>query len=81
MKTKSAVPPGGEPSGGVQGQPRPWMPVSVPEIRRLWGRLVLAVPHTVHHLLAWSQWRRWQQTIAPYSYDTRRAALAGAVAA
>ena len=53
------------------------MPLSVPEIRRLLWRLVLAVPQTVHHILAWSQWPRWHQTMAQYYHDKRRAALAG----
>jgi SRSO17 transposase len=46
--------PKGEQSAGVQGQPWPHIPLSVPEIRRLLWRLVLAMPPTVHHILAWS---------------------------
>ena len=35
-------------------------------MRRLLGRLVLAVPQTTRQILAWSQWRRWHQTLAQY---------------
>jgi hypothetical protein len=48
--------------------------------RRLW-RVVLAVPQTTRHILAWSQWRRWHQTIAQYDHYKRREALAVALAA
>jgi hypothetical protein len=55
--------------------------VSIPELRRLLWRLVLAVPQTARHILSWSQWRRWHQTIAQYYHYRRRQALVGAVAA
>jgi hypothetical protein len=55
--------------------------VSVPELRRLLWRFVLAVPQTVRHILAWSQWRRQHQTIAHYYHYKRREALVGAMAA
>jgi hypothetical protein len=55
--------------------------LSVPELRRLLWRLVLAVPHTVRHILAWSQWRRQHQTIAQYYHYKRRETLVGAMAA
>jgi hypothetical protein len=55
--------------------------VSVPELRRLLWRLVLVVPHTVRHMLAWSQWRRQHQCVAQYYHYKRREALVGAMAA
>jgi hypothetical protein len=72
---------GDEPSRSVQGQPRPPLPLSVPEVRRLLWRLVLAVRRTASHILAWSQWRRRHQTVAQYYHDTRREAWAGVWAA
>jgi hypothetical protein len=50
-------------------------PVSVPEIRRRLWRLVLALEQTVQHILAWSRWRRWHQTMSQYHHDRRRGAL------
>ena len=55
--------------------------MSIPELRRLLWRLVLAVPQTARHILRWSHWRRWHQTIAQYYHYRRRQALVGAVAA
>jgi hypothetical protein len=77
---KSLLPLGGEPAGGVQGQAWPLLPLSVPELRRLW-QLSLAVPPTAQQILAWSRWRRWHQAMAKYYHDKRREALAGIVAA
>jgi hypothetical protein len=57
-------PAGAEQSRSVQGEPRAPIPLSVPELRRLLWRLVLALQHTAEHILAWSQWRRWHQTAA-----------------
>jgi hypothetical protein len=45
----------------------------VPEIRRLFWRLVLAGQQTVAKLLAWSTWRRVHQGIAKYWHYKRRA--------
>ena len=55
--------------------------MSVPEMRRLLGRLVLAVEQTAHPILAWAHWRRWQQWMAKYDHDTRRGVAAGVLAA
>ena len=55
--------------------------MSVPELRRLVWRLVLAVPQTARHILAWSQWRRRHQTIAQDYHYKRREALVGTIAA
>jgi hypothetical protein len=44
----------------------------VPELRRLLWRLELAVQHTVDHILAWSHWRRWHQTVAKFWHYKRR---------
>jgi hypothetical protein len=38
----------------------------------------LAVPQTVHHILAWSHWRRWPQGLAQSDHYKRRDALAEA---
>jgi hypothetical protein len=53
----------------------------VPERRRLLWRLVLAVPYTARHILAWSQWRQHHQRIAQYYHYQRREVLIGAMAA
>jgi hypothetical protein len=41
----------------------------------------LAVPQTARHILGWSYWRRWHQTVATYYHYKRREALVGALAA
>jgi hypothetical protein len=46
----------------------------VPEVRRLFWRLRLAVQHTADHILAWSHWRRWHQTVAKFWHYKRRGA-------
>jgi hypothetical protein len=43
-------------------------------------QLVLAVEQTSRQILAWSQWRRWHQTIAQFYHYKRREALAQATA-
>jgi hypothetical protein len=43
--------------------------------------MVLVVEQTAHHLLAWSQWRRWHQSLAKYYHYKRRGALAELLAA
>jgi DNA-binding transcriptional regulator of glucitol operon len=48
--------------------------LSVPEIRRLLWRLVLALQQAAEHILAWSQWRRWHQTVAKMCHYKRRGA-------
>jgi SRSO17 transposase len=73
---KAGRPPGGKPFGGVQGQPRPHIPLSGPEIRRLLWRMVLGAQQTGHHIWAWSQWRRWHQGLATHYHDKHRGALA-----
>ena len=55
--------------------------MSVPEIRRRLGRLVLAVEQPAQPLRAWSRWRRWHQQLAQDYHDKRRGALLGLVAA
>jgi hypothetical protein len=44
-------------------------------MRRLLWRVVLAVPQTAHHLVAWSPWRRGHQASAQYAHDKRRGAM------
>jgi SRSO17 transposase len=60
------------PSTGVDSRAEPWVPLSVPEIRRLFGRLVLATRHTIGQILDWSAWRRWHQGVAQYYHRKRR---------
>src|SRR5205807_10606794 len=48
------------------------VPLSVPEIRRLFWRLVLALAPRVERILAWSRWRRVHQGIAKYWHYKRR---------
>jgi hypothetical protein len=43
--------------------------------------LLLAVPQTAHHILAWSRWRREYQAIAKYYHYKRRGAVVEALAA
>jgi hypothetical protein len=59
--------------GGLQGDARAGVPLSVREIRRLFWRLALATQQQVEQILAWSMWRRWHQSIAQYWYYRRRA--------
>ena len=78
---KAAAPSAGASTGGLQGQPRADLPLSVPEIRRLQWRLVLAVRQTARHILGWSRWRRGHQSVAYYDHDKGRKALAEVLAA
>jgi hypothetical protein len=57
------------------------MLLSVPEIRRLLWRVVLAVQQTAHHILAWSHWRRRHQAHATHDHDQRRGVAVDALAA
>lgn len=60
------------PAAGIDSRAEPWVPLSVPEIRRLFGRLVLATRHTIGQILDWSAWRRWHQGVAQYYHRKRR---------
>jgi SRSO17 transposase len=66
----AAPPPAGVPSGA-----EPWVPLRVPDIRRLFGRLVLATRHTIGQMLDWSAWRRWHQGVAQHYHYKRRSVL------
>ncbi len=44
-------------SGSLQSSAEPWVPLSVPEIRRLFWRLVLATKQTIGQMLDWAAWR------------------------
>src|SRR4051812_29753393 len=59
--------------GGIQGNAKASVLLSVSEIRRLFWRLVLATQQKVERILAWSRWRRWHQGIAQYWHYKRRA--------
>ena len=63
------------PSAGVDSRAEPWVPLSVPELRRLLWPLVLAVQRTAQHISAWSRWRRWHQSCARYYHYKQRGAL------
>jgi hypothetical protein len=62
-------------SGAIQSPAGTRIRLSVPEIRRLLWRVVLAVGHPAEHILAWSQWRRQHQAGAKYWHYKRRGAL------
>jgi len=70
---KNTAAPHPEQLGGMQGDARAGVPLSVSVIRRLFWRLVLATQQKVERILAWSTWRRWHQGIAQYWHDKRRA--------
>jgi hypothetical protein len=48
------------------------IPLTVPEVRRLLGRLFFPLPRSVVSVLAWSWWRRCQQARASISHAKRR---------
>jgi SRSO17 transposase len=52
----------------------PSLPIalSVPEVRRLLGRLLFPLAHSARAVLAWSWWRRCQQARASASHAKRR---------
>jgi hypothetical protein len=81
VKKKHGTSPGGQSPDGVQSQPRPHLPLSIPEIRRLLWRLVLAVEQTAQQIMAWSRWRRWHQSLAKYYHYKRCGALTALLAA
>lgn len=69
---KNAAPTQTEQPGGLQGYARLGVPLSVPEIRRLFWRLVLAMQPRVERILAWSRWRRIHPSSAEYWHYQRR---------
>lgn len=73
MAQKHAEPSAAKQSGGVPSGVEPWVSVSVPELRRLFGRLGLAPKQTMGQMLDWSAWRRWHQGMAQYDHYRRRA--------
>ncbi len=48
------------------------IPLTVPEVRRLLGRLLFPLSHSAPAVLAWSWWRRCQQARASASHAKRR---------
>jgi hypothetical protein len=72
---KNATAVSAEQPDSVQSLAGASVPLRVPEIRRLLGRLVLAVRQTVGHILEWSAWRRWHQGVAQYYHYKRRTDL------
>jgi SRSO17 transposase len=48
------------------------IPLTVPEVRRLFAKLITSAAHGLKHWLAWSQWRRRHQARARQSHYQRR---------
>jgi SRSO17 transposase len=48
------------------------IPLTLPEIRRLFARLITAIIHTIDHWQHWSTWRRRHQARAKTSHYRRR---------
>ncbi len=48
------------------------IPLTVPEVRRLLGRLLFPLPRSAMAVLAWSWWRRCQQGRARASHAKQR---------
>jgi SRSO17 transposase len=48
------------------------IPLTLPEIRRLFARLITTTIHTIDHWLHWSNWRRRHQARAKTSHYRRR---------
>jgi hypothetical protein len=48
------------------------IPLTVPEVRRLLGRLLFPLPRSAMAVLAWSWWRRCQQGRARVSHAKQR---------
>ena len=51
---------------------RPLLPLTVPEVRHLLGRLIWPAPSSVKLVVAWSWWRRWHRSLASYFHTKRR---------
>jgi SRSO17 transposase len=66
-----ACPPGSSEEGSHQVAASP-IPLTVPEMRRLLGRLLFPLPRSAMAVLAWSWWRRCQQGRARASHAKHR---------
>jgi SRSO17 transposase len=51
---------------------RPLLPLTVPEVRHLLGRLIWPAPSSVKLVVAWSWWRRCHRSLASYFHTRRR---------
>lgn len=51
---------------------RPLLPLTVPEVRHLLGRLIWPAPSSVKLVVAWSWWRRWHRSLASYFHTRHR---------
>ena len=60
--------------GGIPTGPRPGRGLTVPEIRRLWRRLLLPVVADLEQVLAWSHWHRCHQWVALHYHYRRQQA-------
>jgi SRSO17 transposase len=56
----------------ASADPRPLLPLTVPEVRHLLGQLIWPPPSGVTLVLAWSWWRRWHRSWASYFHTKRR---------
>jgi hypothetical protein len=48
------------------------LPLTIPEVRHLLGRLIFPTPRAMRQALAWSWWRRTHQGFASYYHRKRR---------
>ncbi len=48
------------------------LPLTLPEVRHLLGRLIWPIPRNMPRALAWSRWRRCHQRRASYFHTKRR---------
>ena len=51
---------------------RPLLPLTVPEVRHVLGRLIWPPPSSARLVLAWSWWRRWHRSRACFFHTKRR---------
>ncbi|TDC22838.1 hypothetical protein E1265_14605 [Streptomyces sp. 8K308] len=66
-------PAGGGKKGGLEtDSDRSIIPVTMNEARRLFNRVCSPIRHGIHHVLAWSLWRRRSQARARISHYRRR---------
>jgi hypothetical protein len=60
------------PSEAMAAATQALLPLTVPEVRRLWWHFALKREPSALHVLAWSYWRRRHQAKARYHHYRRR---------
>ena len=61
------------PAGGRDAcPPRALLPLPVPEVRQVLGRLIWSAPSSARSVLAWAWWRRCHRSRACYFHTKRR---------